>query len=165
MGWRGRTLSGLRSRLGMRASDMFVLHSFLLYPLSSSPSFPSLGPKTISGLFGLTLLPACPQVTGLKLSLLRRLRLLAPTSDEAPLVTSSIHTERFHGVGYDVAANSERDLQVQMKVPDDQEAHSVRKGTLFEIDTFVRVEVDCGFLAYVVPISPSPDFRCGSLTT
>ncbi|GAA5910036.1 hypothetical protein JCM6882_008435 [Rhodosporidiobolus microsporus] len=93
-------------------------------------------------------------VTGLKLTLLRRLRLLPapgqaapPSGDDAPTVVSSIVTERFHGIDYDVASSSERDVQLAMQVPPDTECWSVRRAGLFEIDCVVRVEVECGFLA------------------
>ncbi|GAA5826733.1 hypothetical protein JCM11251_002872 [Rhodosporidiobolus azoricus] len=93
-------------------------------------------------------------VTGIKLTLLRRLRLLpspgqpSPSPDsDAPIVTSTILTERFHGIDYDVASNSERDMQVAVQVPPDTECWTVRRAGLFEIDCVLRVEVECGFLS------------------
>ncbi|GAA6010528.1 hypothetical protein JCM10207_001347 [Rhodosporidiobolus poonsookiae] len=87
-------------------------------------------------------------VTGIKLTLLRRLRLLSSDSSvDAPVVSTPVHSERFHGVAYDVASNQERDTTVEIHVPPDQECWTVRKGGLFELDAVVRVEVECGFLA------------------
>ncbi|BGP43081.1 hypothetical protein JCM10449v2_007096 [Rhodotorula kratochvilovae] len=88
-------------------------------------------------------------VTGLKLSLIRRLRILYPEDArplvEPPVVSSVIATERFHGIDYDVRSGGERDVVLPLQVPT-EECWTVRKGTLFEIDVVLRAEVECGFL-------------------
>ncbi|GAA5913662.1 hypothetical protein JCM8208_005895 [Rhodotorula glutinis] len=88
-------------------------------------------------------------VTGLKLSLIRRLRILYPPDArpvvEPPAVSSVVASERFHGIDYDVRSGGERDAVVALQVPTD-ECWTVRKGTLFELDVVLRVEVECGFL-------------------
>ncbi|GAA5995410.1 uncharacterized protein JCM10292_005155 [Rhodotorula paludigena] len=88
-------------------------------------------------------------VTGLKVSLVRRLRILYPADSrplvEPPIVSSTILTERFHGIDYDVRAGGERDVVLPLQVPTD-ECWTVRKGSLFELDIVTRVEVECGFL-------------------
>ncbi|GAA5943299.1 hypothetical protein JCM3775_002609 [Rhodotorula graminis] len=88
-------------------------------------------------------------VTGLKLSLIRRLRVLYPQDArpvvEPPVVSSVVVAERFHGIDYDVRSGGERDAVLALQVPTD-ECWTVRKGTLFELDVVLRVEVECGFL-------------------
>ncbi|GAA6056922.1 hypothetical protein JCM3770_001324 [Rhodotorula araucariae] len=88
-------------------------------------------------------------VTGLKLSLVRRLRILYPENArplvEPPVVSTAVVTERFHGIDYDVRSGGERDVVLTLQVPR-EECWTVRKGTLFEIDVVLRAEVECGFL-------------------
>ncbi|TKA52327.1 hypothetical protein B0A53_04795 [Rhodotorula sp. CCFEE 5036] len=98
-------------------------------------------------------------VTGFKVSLLRRLRILYPEDArplvEPPVVTDSVTSERYHGSDYDVRGECERDIVLVMQVPKD-EAWTVRRGSLFELDLVLRVEAECGFLqkplAVEVPI-------------
>lgn len=95
-------------------------------------------------------------MTGFKVSLLRRLRILYPEDArplvEPPVVTDSVTSERYHGSDYDVRGECERDIVLVMQVPKD-EAWTVRRGSLFELDLVLRVEAECGFLQCVVSIS------------
>lgn len=95
-----------------------------------------------------------PQVTGLKLSLIRRLRILYPENArpvvEPPVVSSVVLTERFHGIDYDVRSGGERECVLALQVPR-EECWTARKGTLYELDVVLRVEVECGFLQCVFP--------------
>jgi hypothetical protein len=98
------------------------------------------------------------QVTGFKVSLLRRLRILYPEDArplvEPPVVTDSVTSERYHGSDYDVRGECERDIVLVMQVPKD-EAWTVRRGSLFELDLVLRVEAECGFLQCVISTSIS----------
>ncbi|KAL8279233.1 hypothetical protein RQP46_008270 [Phenoliferia psychrophenolica] len=84
-------------------------------------------------------------ISGLKLSLCRRLRILN-ANGTAPLVTAVVHTEPFRGVGFEFPAGQERSVWITTEIPD-VECSTVRHGTLFELDTHVRVDWECGFLA------------------
>lgn len=89
------------------------------------------------------------QVTGFKVSLLRRLRILYPEDArplvEPPVVTDTVAVERYHGAEYDVRGECERDIVLAMQVPK-AESWTVRRGSLFELDLVLRVEAECGFL-------------------
>lgn len=92
------------------------------------------------------------------MSLLRRLRILYPEDArplvEPPVVTDSVTSERYHGSDYDVRGECERDIVLTMQVPKD-EAWTVRRGSLFELDLVLRVEAECGFLQCVISTSIS----------
>ncbi|GAA5969245.1 hypothetical protein JCM21900_005017 [Sporobolomyces salmonicolor] len=87
-------------------------------------------------------------VTGLSLSLVRRLRLVYPKDQRPisppPIISKTITTEHFRGLEYDVRSGAEREVVLQLQLPKD-ECWTERKGTLFELDCFVKVEVECGF--------------------
>ncbi|KAK4700391.1 hypothetical protein P7C70_g5859, partial [Phenoliferia sp. Uapishka_3] len=98
-------------------------------------------------------------VSGLKLSICRRLRILPAkgrAAPPAPLVTSTILSDNFRGVGYEFPSGQERDVWISTEIPMD-ECWNVRKGTLFELDVHVKVDVECGFLALALPFHPTHD--------
>lgn len=66
----------------------------------------------------------------------------------APIITSTIVLDHFRGIGFEFPVGEEREVFINTEVPLD-ESWTVRKGTLFELDVFLRVEVECGFLTYV----------------
>ncbi|KAM0748386.1 hypothetical protein T439DRAFT_328365 [Meredithblackwellia eburnea MCA 4105] len=95
-------------------------------------------------------------VSGLKLALCRRLRVLPklsasgspiPMNTTAPVVMAIVNTDHFRGIGFDFPPGEERDVTLSTEVPVDDECWTVRKGTLFELDVFLRLEVECGFLS------------------
>ncbi|GAA5866799.1 hypothetical protein JCM1840_004270 [Sporobolomyces johnsonii] len=87
-------------------------------------------------------------VTGLSLSLVRRMRHVYPKDQRPisppPIINKTITTEHFRGLEYDVRSGAEREVALQLQLPKD-ECWTERKGTLFELDCFVKVEVECGF--------------------
>lgn len=91
------------------------------------------------------------KVSGLKLSLCRRLRILdgkgGKLKSSAPVITANVVQDHFRGVGYEFPSGEEREVMIYSEVAMD-ESWSVRRGTLFELDLLLRVEVECGFLAY-----------------
>ncbi|GAA6016111.1 hypothetical protein JCM11491_000671 [Sporobolomyces phaffii] len=87
-------------------------------------------------------------IPGVKVSLVRRLRLHRDRNREGPAppqLSTSVASVDFHGSEYDVRAGSEREVLVALQLPK-QECWTGRKGTLFDLDCFVRVQVEGGFL-------------------
>lgn len=80
---------------------------------------------------------------------MRRLRILYPEDArplvEPPIVTDTVTSERFQGTEFDVRAECERDVVLSLQVPK-EEAWTVRRGSLFELDLVLRIEAECGFL-------------------
>ncbi|GAA5962880.1 hypothetical protein JCM3765_005902 [Sporobolomyces pararoseus] len=87
-------------------------------------------------------------IPGVKASLIRRLRLRRDPVREGPAppqLSSSVTNVDFLGSDYDVRAGSEREVLVSLQLPK-EECWSGRKGTLFDLDCFVRIQVEGGFL-------------------
>ncbi|GAA5977745.1 hypothetical protein JCM5350_006165 [Sporobolomyces pararoseus] len=87
-------------------------------------------------------------IPGIKASLIRRLRLQRDRNKEGPAppqLSSSVTTVDFLGSEYDIRAGSEREVLVSLQLPK-EECWSGRKGTLFDLDCFVRIQVEGGFL-------------------
>lgn len=64
-----------------------------------------------------------------------------------PAITATVTSQSFNGLDYEFPAGEEREVFLALDVPPRDECWTKRKGVLFELDLFVRVEVDCGFLA------------------
>lgn len=62
---------------------------------------------------------------------------------------SVVHTDTFRGPEYEISANEERQVFISIQIPAEDECHTIRKGALFNVDVFLRVQVDCSYLAYV----------------
>ncbi|KAK4052725.1 hypothetical protein OIV83_002012 [Microbotryomycetes sp. JL201] len=89
-------------------------------------------------------------VSGLKVTLCRCLRRIYPKDVEPPRrevrVVAAIMTQQFHGVGFEFPPGEEREVHAQFLVPQ-QECWTKRRGTLFELDVYVRVELDSNIFA------------------
>ncbi|ORY88247.1 hypothetical protein BCR35DRAFT_301769 [Leucosporidium creatinivorum] len=90
-------------------------------------------------------------VSGLKFSLVRRLRIIYPKGQQPvvapPAITATIVSQNFHGAGFEFPAGEEREVILHIDLPPRDECWTKRKGVLFELDVLARVEVDCGFLS------------------
>lgn len=94
-------------------------------------------------------------VQGLRLTMGRRLKLTTPIdprsshahSKAAPVITSIIHAQQYRGKEYEVGPYEEREMRLDFHIPNEEGCRSVRKGKTFNLDIFLRVQVECGFLA------------------
>ncbi|GAA5881782.1 hypothetical protein JCM16303_006449 [Sporobolomyces ruberrimus] len=87
-------------------------------------------------------------IPGMKVCLIRRLRLQRDRGREGPAppqLSATVTTVDFLGTDYDVRAGSEREILVALQLPK-QECWTGRKGTLFDLDCFVHVQVEGSFL-------------------
>ncbi|KAM0786815.1 hypothetical protein ACM66B_002247 [Microbotryomycetes sp. NB124-2] len=89
-------------------------------------------------------------VSGLKVTLCRCLRRIYPKDVEPPRrevkVVATVMTQQFHGVGFEFPPGEEREVHAQFLVPQ-EECWTKRRGQLFELDTYVRVEMDSNMFA------------------
>ncbi|SGZ24916.1 BQ5605_C023g09753 [Microbotryum silenes-dioicae] len=89
-------------------------------------------------------------VSDLKVSICRRLRIIYPEGQEpmipAPIVTAVITSQSFHGAEFAFPPGEERECVIVVDLPR-EEVITVRKGKLFELDAFVKIEADGGLLA------------------
>ncbi|KAK4057483.1 hypothetical protein OIO90_001552 [Microbotryomycetes sp. JL221] len=88
--------------------------------------------------------------SGIKVTLCRSLRRIYP-KDEEPTrretrVVANIMTQHFHGVGFEFPPGEEREVLAQFLVPQ-EDCITKRRGTLFELDVFVRCELDSNIFA------------------
>ncbi|SCV69398.1 BQ2448_2418 [Microbotryum intermedium] len=89
-------------------------------------------------------------ISDLKVTICRRLRIIYPEGQEpmipAPIVTSVITSQSFHAAEFAFPPGEERECVMAVDLPR-EEGITVRKGKLFELDAFVKVEADGGLLA------------------
>lgn len=93
--------------------------------------------------------------SGIKLSLLRRLRVLPSNgsasdhseADRSPRVTEEVEHVNLHGREWEFpAAAEERAVQCEIELPKPERLLSIRKTRLFEVLTFVKVTLGMGAL-------------------
>lgn len=69
----------------------------------------------------------------------------AAQTPAANIVATAL-TQQFHGLSFEFPPGEEREVIAQVTVPK-EECWTKRRGTLFELDVFVRVEMDSSYLS------------------
>ncbi|GAA5942123.1 uncharacterized protein JCM15063_002011 [Sporobolomyces koalae] len=87
-------------------------------------------------------------IAGLRVTLIRRLRLHRDRNRAGPpppQLSANVTSIDYLGTEHDVRAGSEREMLVNFELPK-QECWTGRKGSLFDLDCFVRVQAEGSFL-------------------
>lgn len=90
------------------------------------------------------------QVSGLKVAISRRLRILYPKNEQPvvppPSIAATVFHQAFNGEMFDFPPGEEKEVMLRFALPKD-ECWTKRHGVLFELDVFATVTVNCGLLA------------------